>query len=387
MKILFCSFYADGLHGSPLHILEYGCYLNSIGHDVSYIGLFISEQIKKIFNKNNIRVYSLQDIPSKQSFDIVWAFHIFLLPYLLNHGIKCKKVISVSLSPFLLLERLSFYHNYMSLLTVISHESYVVHKERYGINSHIIPNHIPDNFLSIRKEKYSDSPSRIAVISNHPPQELLDISHPQLSVVYYGSSVNNSRMITPEVLLNYDVVISIGKTVFYCMGVGVPVFEYDRFGGCGFITPDNLSGEEATNFSGRTTRRKLSSKEITKEIFDTYDATVENIQKLRDIASKKYRLSDLVQLQLSLIEKAPEFFLPDTPEFKLFNDNCEAALEIFQQLGKQITIMSAELEAQQSLSSHILKFINENLPYISGPVSFCFNIIYKIYTKILKRKT
>lgn len=378
MRILFCSCYANGLHGSLLHILEYAKYLRSTGHDVSYAGVLMKPSIKDLFIHQDIKVYELNAIPDDVIFDIVWTYHTFLLPFLIARKVQVKKVVSASLSSIMRVEHHTLYYKYVSMLTSISQEVQELHKNMYGIESIVIPNHIPDEFLSVQKQEFSAAPKKIAVVSNHPPRELLDISHPAVSVVYYGASVKNSRPITPELLLHYDVVISIGKTVFYCMGLGVPVFEYDRFGGCGFITPDKLRNEEKTNFSGRSTYRKLTGEEIIQEIFSTYPQALREVPEVRAQAMKNYRLSALVERQLALLKDSPDFQPPDTVELRIFNENCCAAIEIIHTLQKKLD----SIEVQKTLSGHILKYIEENFSLASVPAAFCFKLLYATYAKI-----
>jgi hypothetical protein len=55
-----------------------------------------------------------------------------------------------------------------------------------------------------------------------------------------------------ELLDHYDCVISIGKTVQYCLVQGIPVFLYDRFGGPGYLNESNYELAEYYNFSGRS---------------------------------------------------------------------------------------------------------------------------------------
>jgi len=72
--------------------------------------------------------------------------------------------------------------------------------------------------------------------------------------------------IEDKVLENYDLVITIGKTVNYCLALGVPVYCYDWFGGSGYLNPGNFAINKRHNFSGRDSFRKLSGEAIFREI-------------------------------------------------------------------------------------------------------------------------
>lgn len=330
LNILFCSLFADGLHGSLIHILEYGKYLVARGHKVSYAAIFITPRIRELFRKYGIPVYRPQEVPKDLAFDILWAYHTFILPYLISNGYKFKKLIASSLSPFLLPERISFYHEYASMLTAVSPEVQRLHKDRFNIELALVPNHIPDEFFDHPIKNFPERPRKIAVISNHPPQELLELSRDGIRINYFGSSVNNSTIITPELLLGHDLIISIGKSVFYGLGLGIPVYEYDHFGGCGYITDDNMDREADCNFSGRPKRRKLTACQIMNEIISGYANALGQLDLLRWKAQQKYKLSSLINMQLEQIKNAPDFRLPDDPQFKIYNDTCCAAIELIQ---------------------------------------------------------
>ncbi len=120
------------------------------------------------------------------------------------------------------------------------------------------------------------SPSaRIAVISNHIPDEVLaacaDLENRGIALVTLmgnehekGATPHN---ITPELLSGFDAVITIGKTVQYCLALGVDVYCYDHFGGPGWLTPENVHSARYDNFSGRGFAQK-SDESIAAEIRD-----------------------------------------------------------------------------------------------------------------------
>lgn len=328
LNILFCSFFADGLHGSPIHILEYGKYLVSAGHRVSYAAVLIEPPIRELFSEYGIPVHYPDEVPGDQPYDIVWAYHTFLLPYLISHGHKFKKLVASSLSPFHLLERISFYHAYATMLTAVSPEVQRFHRDTLNIELELVPNHIPDDFFAYPIRNFPDSPRKIAVISNHPPQEILDLSHTGIRINYFGSSVNNSVLMTPGIMLDHDRIISIGKSVFYGLGLGIPVYEYDHFGGCGYITGENMDRAADCNFSGRPECRKLSSQQIMDEIISGYANARSQLALVRNLAEKRYKLSSLVNMQLEYVKNKPDFELPDDPQFRLYNDTCCAAIEL-----------------------------------------------------------
>jgi hypothetical protein len=68
-------------------------------------------------------------------------------------------------------------------------------------------------------------------------------------------------LITSKILLQYDAIITIGKTAQFALALGIPLYNYDYFGGPGWITPHNLDLEESYNFAGR----KMNHNELQKD--------------------------------------------------------------------------------------------------------------------------
>ena len=116
----------------------------------------------------------------------------------------------------------------------------------------------------------------ILVVSNHPPQEVLDaaeiLKRKGYDVKSLGETGDEYKLITPELLHGYDVVVTIGKTVQYCLCMGVPVFIYDRFGGPGYLDDSNFISAKSKNFSGRGFS-SMSAAEIADHIMDGYTSS------------------------------------------------------------------------------------------------------------------
>ena len=67
-----------------------------------------------------------------------------------------------------------------------------------------------------------------------------------------------TEQVNAEFLQQYDLVITIGRTVPRCLAMGVPVYVYDYLGGPGYLTEANFSLAERNNFSGRGFEKKTS---------------------------------------------------------------------------------------------------------------------------------
>lgn len=122
------------------------------------------------------------------------------------------------------------------------------------------------------KARTGEKPRDVLVVSNHVPGELweaMDLLRQQdVTVTVFGAQGQYSY-ITPEVLNEYDAVITIGKTVQYCLTAGIPVYVYDHFGGFGYLDDGNFEAAATNNFSGRGGAR-LSAAAIAEAVVNGY---------------------------------------------------------------------------------------------------------------------
>lgn len=172
-------------------------------------------------------------------------------------------------------------------------------QRRYGLRepSLIVANPVPRRFLDSaaidERPIPSNRPARIAVVSNHPPQEVLDAAallrglDVEVDVIGETTEV---REITPELLADYDGVVTIGKTVQYALAMGVPVYVYDHFGGEGWLTAANSEAQASTNYSGRATGRRVDGTVIAGEIVDGYGTAQEFARERRTQHADQFSL-------------------------------------------------------------------------------------------------
>ncbi len=309
MKVLFTGFYFDGFHGSMMHICEISDYLNSIGYECFCASVVIENDIKDYALTKGLHVFNVNDLPVDIEYDIVWSYHFPILATLLFRGLKYKKVHVGSLSSWVNLEVLPPYYKDCSLCSVLTKEAKKIFNEKYGFKEEclkIIPNFLPKRFME--QKVVNKSLKNIIVVSNHPPKEILELKKilTDVCVDVYGVSGDKYTPITPEILKRYDVVITIGKTVQYALGMGIPVYEYDYFGGGGYINLQNYEKFEEFNYSGRASKRKLSSKEIANELVDNYKNALDDVDELRKIAIERYSLEKNVDNILKVLSLSPD---------------------------------------------------------------------------------
>lgn len=359
MNILFTSLYANGFHGSVIHILEYAEYLARLGHDVTWVAVFVSPPMKRDAEARGIRLFSLANFkPAPETiYDIVWTFHIFIFPALMAKGLRYGHFIASSLSCIANPEQYPPFYRDAALLTAISEEVKAFNVRRYGIPPGVItviPNHIPPTF-SRRRKSCSPELRKACVISNHVPPELQELyGTGPLEFDFYGATFKNIVRITPEILGRYDVVISIGKTVQYALGMGIPVFEYDRFGGPGYLTPEAFPAESASNFSGRACPVRRTSAEIVADLVAGYADACARRDALRKLALREFSLPGLIRRQLKAALEAPPRQVEDSSEGRLFIAASVAAMELLNEVN-EFSNRNRILQTRLTFYKHLLQ--------------------------------
>ena len=328
MKILFTVAFLDGLHGSVIYIKEIATFLASPkggSHSISVMTIFATPEIKLLFKKCGLNVCTLDDIDFDTIYDIVFAYHFPTINTLISRKLKCKKLILGCLSSFDLLEIPPLYYDCASLILAVSSEAKNNLVKSYNIPSEkisVMENLIPDNFLYYKSSRKLENkfPKRIAVVSTHIPREIFNLKNiisNDISIEYFGSQVKSVE-ITPQLLAGFDIIITIGKTVLYALGLGIPVYEYDIHGGNGFIRLKNIHLEVYSNFSGRPQCRKLSSIKILDELLSQYEYDVEDVNGLKKIALQKFSLSKNINNIIKKISSCDDFKLKSNSDMNIY---------------------------------------------------------------------
>ena len=309
-KILFTVWYADGLHGAVIHIKEIAQYLITKGWDVYCVCVIISEDIKNYFYSNGIKISTADCCDYNLEYDVIWNIHFPLFPFLLKNNIKYKKVIFNSLSPFLEIESPPFFYESYPILLAVSEETKDKMVNYYNIPDKkfkILKNIVPLSYFNVKKTCRKNI-KKVVIVSNHVHKELLDsiniFREKGIECDVIGKGYNYIP-ICPRILLQYDVIITIGKTVQYSLALGIPCYNYDYFGGSGYITENNLKVEEYYNFSGRSFRNKKTPEEIVSEIIADYSSSIKNSEKIKIIAKNEYCISSQIDPIIDYIMSVP----------------------------------------------------------------------------------
>lgn len=166
-------------------------------------------------------------------------------------------------------------------------------------------NAAPPRFWRPERE-YRKSPEHVAIISNHLPDELSGMAallrERGIAVTHHGRGGDTYGRMGPKALLESDVVVSIGKTVPYCLASRTPVFIYDHFSGPGYLSAENLERAAWYNYSGRCSREPRSAEQLAVELVEGYAEGVAFMRELPDSQRGRYRLRPQLLALLERVE-------------------------------------------------------------------------------------
>lgn len=309
LKILLTQNDISSINGSAIIIFELAKFFKYAGATVTVYTYFQHDPLKSIFKENGIFITNSDDTLSLDNFDYVWV-HQQVLPlsiirelefihekekppiFIFNHMSSLDYIAEEFPYVWDLENKLSSLSLFNSLETKEAQDNMLAK----DMPKSLYQNPAPKHFSETRTTKISGI-KKILVISNHPPQEVIDLKEKftkaGIKLVLLGENQEEYRLIDLELLEEYDLIISIGKTVQNCLVAGIPVYVYDHFGGPGYLDRLNLELAEHNNFSGRGFKKKTSD-EIYSEIIDNYDTAVGFIEAKRDSFMEKFTIDYLI---------------------------------------------------------------------------------------------
>jgi hypothetical protein len=306
--ILITNNHLIHLGGSEIVTLNLAKEFIAQSFDVTIGTFHYGNPMKALFEKHSIHVCLLSnDFLKEKKFDIIWGQHFpTLYNVFFKHNCLADHVIYNSMSPYEPLEAPPVFANMLSLCVANSEET----KKKLiedGVdekNILIMPNPVEKEFLGQFNKNKPYQLKKICVVSNHIPQEIYEVrnllTQNHITVDIFG--VNDKPVyVTPNLLINYDGIITIGKTIQYGLIMGIPVYCYDRFGGPGWINKDNLINALRYNFSGRCSNRKLSSQEIYSEIVNGYQSAFGDRDFLYKFSLERFIMRDYINVIINII--------------------------------------------------------------------------------------
>lgn len=292
------------ISGSEIVTLELAEFLQSMGAEVIVFTWLLEEPMRTELKKRHITVTTDDYNLRFSRIDYVWVHHQVIPLGLLQHIHKNPSHVPyfifnhMSAIDDLYLEQpyiISLEKTFASLNLFVSQESLDFNLSKYPTTFYhpvLFPNPAPDSFI-IEKNNPKDI-KKVLIVSNHPPQEIKEASqilqHQGIQVSFIGKLKGKYEVITPETLKNYDVVITIGKTVQYCLILNTPPYIYDHYGGCGYLNNSNYKKAGYANFSGRGFRKKTPER-IAKELVELFETAQQFINKKHKQSVETFLLS------------------------------------------------------------------------------------------------
>ena len=266
-KILLSNKHLCEFGGSELVTVELAEHYASLGYEVTLYSPKINVPLLPTINRTNLKLTN--EVPAQselQEFDIVWSHHGLLLNQI-NSKNKSRHQIIVSnhMSSYVEDEFPTYDASLVDFIFANSEETRSVLPERHRQKCRLFqnPSYIPAIEVGIT---YRNKPLALS-ITNHRPAELIsamiDYSD-KIEFVFMGKGTEFYERIDSDRLANIDpnFIICNGKTTQAAFMAGIPVFLYDQFGGCGWLTESNFERAEQFNFSGRGFEQKADLKTL-----------------------------------------------------------------------------------------------------------------------------
>lgn len=311
-KILVTHSILQNLNGSAINTLELVDCLQKIGMQVDVLAAASGAPLQQAFEDLGIPIVTnSKRIHPITAYDFAWIHHQ-ILPLLWIDSLK-RQIAGIP----------KFIFNHMGAISYIAPDEFPM---LYGIESKLssvstyvsencmnaqephylgklptkrmlYPNPVPDSFSNFSFERHTTL-QKIAIVSNHTPIEirkaksLLEAAGIQVDIV--GKKGTIQELVSPRLLANYDVIVTIGKTVQYGLAMGIPVFNYDHFGGIGYLNDENFEKAAKYNFTGRTVGEKYSAEMIAEKIIADYHTALSWIKENRDHLIVRYNITNTI---------------------------------------------------------------------------------------------
>ena len=354
--VLLTNHHLINYGGSELVTLDLATEFQQIGWNVTGATFQLGSVLERTFKEQGIKVVNILSKSLVQTeFDLIWSHHFpILIKCLVEDSIKTKYLIISSLSPYEPLEAVPFFHVQSNLILCNSEETKVeIIKDSKCIGFDesklfVLNNSVPLRWFDFAQTRKNLDLKRIAVISNHPPKEILgaiDILKLKGVEIDLIGIHGTPKLVDVDLLISYDAIITIGRTTQHCMALKIPVFCYDRFGGPGWLTPDNFRVAEWFNYSGRCCYQKKSSEQIMAELIDEFPKAKSFVELFNVYAINNYLLPTNIKAVLDIIMISDRC----TREYKTFDTEKIAGKvgKAYNNLLKDKEILKGELDRSQ----------------------------------------
>jgi O-antigen biosynthesis protein len=362
--------------GSEVFTLELATELREMGWEVLVAALLSGEPMVSEFKKQRFQIVDLLKADpaiDNAKFDLAWIHHTPVFNELfVARKTKATTVVFCSLSHFEPLEKVPTNTENLDLVLAHSIENRGFITRALGLDEDqviVFPNAVPNIYWGCPKELHDQALMRLAIVSNHPPVEVLRaaeiLREKGLDVLHIGMG-GTQMLMSPRLLLDWDAVITVGKTVPYCFALRVPVYCYDHFGGPGWLSADNLDLAGQKNFSGRGFARKAPEM-IAQEIFDGYQKSLLGLDALRNHAANHHDLGK----NLALLLDHPRISATKQSDVTKITQTLGQHAQ-YMRLARTLSVREAELSARNKEISRIKSTLSWRL---TAPFRAAYNLM------------
>ncbi|MCK1237246.1 glycosyltransferase [Streptococcus uberis] len=394
-RFLLTHIWLRGFSGAEINILELATYLKEKGATVEVFTFLATSPMIEEFQKRDILVIDDIDHPFEiTQYDVVFSAQNIIPPAIINalgkKQVKFPKFLFFHMAALQehVLEQPYIYgleEKISSGTLAISEEIVEKNLNRFFKripNLQYYPNPVPDSYAT-KNHIPKKTPETILVISNHPPQEILDmkpiLAERGIQIDYFGVWSDHYELVSPELIDKYDCVIGIGKNAQYCLVMGKPIYIYDHFKGPGYLSDAIFEKTAYHNFSGRGFENsEKTAEELVSDLLEGYREAQEFQQHQLEHYRSQYIISYIVQqicksiqvksCEITLLPKEDiEYFkamtlLTKTRIVRLENDvnNLWDAIHHYEHLNKEKNYNINSLEKELSTTRFELNLIKES---------------------------
>lgn len=280
-RILITTNHLEKLQGSEIVTLEAVQFFLEQGWDVDVFTHLIGGDLEQLFlqlaHQERLFLTNDDNHPFDGTYDIIWLQHTVM-----NSWLR-RKILETGISTRFIFNHMSSFvdmelpvpgvpENEMAyrILAVSNECRDALQEQGIALNKiSLFDNPVPDTLITADAPVLSMELKKALFVSNHRPAELNEainlLRDKGITCDLIGQAEKQMR-VTPALIGQYDVVVTIGKTVQYSLIAGVPVYIYDLYGGDGYLTEDNLEKSHYHNFSGRACKEKRSGEVICNEL-------------------------------------------------------------------------------------------------------------------------
>jgi hypothetical protein len=303
MKVLLGTHHLEIRAGSELFTAELASSIRSRENEVA-VFTFFKGDLAELIEADGIRVFDPDDAAAIAQFDpdVVQTNHLPCAHFLRALAPRAVRVHAM-LGVVPHLEAPPLDAGAYSLGLAVSEEV----RDRINQTSFvknvevaIFRNWFDDRAVLIAEARRPRGALRVVVVSNHLAPDLINALEEleaagDVEVDYFGVQ-RKSVPVDGALLSQYDLVISIGRTVLLAAACGVPCIMADIHGSDGLLTIENLDQVRAVNFSGRVKRHAVTRAHLEKEMEKLF---LYDREELRNRITREYALSARIEWLLS----------------------------------------------------------------------------------------